>query len=627
MAIGNILSNTKTRTLVLLVGGMLIFGIVIAVSSTDEDPTDVASRESQTAAIPKSVKATPGEKVTPDYRKLQEEANIKGAEEAAKKGETFIPTLLGNTEEYDDADFEQQFARAFDDLGGKCSRETVAALREEGLSTTEIVMKLKSFGCSSEAIAALFSPDEIAAALLAMQECDGAVECDASSAKRMAQQGKSADDIAKLMKENGCDPNQIAKALKDAGFDAGQIAKALKEAGYSAEQIATALTRADFSKLEILPALSAAGFTPLEVAAASSAIDLEEANLAALLAQQESANEDARRRAQFEAQQLAVYSQQRQDKVKELAAAMEQKGNEALSGWAEVTQQAYTAGEWAFGGQKDLDTTNSGQSISAAGDEDTAEIIMKAGSIMFASLDTAVNSDEEGPILATIVSGPLKGSKLMGKMTVLTDANKLALSFTTINMPNERSSMGISAVAIDPDTARTAIVSDVDHHYLLRWGSLFASSFMEGYSTAVSSAGETSTTSTGSTGTTTTTTSQPLNGREQLFAGLAAIGSKWSEVVAKNFDRPNTITIDQGTGIGVLLTQDLAYGTDPIFYERPNNNLAQQDQTTSPTGGASSGITQEQAAQLLDALQQNPTVATQQFVQGAQSATSNGGKE
>src|SRR5690606_31621378 len=153
-----------------------------------------------------------------------------------------------------------------------------------------------------------------------------------------------------------------------------------------------------------------------------------------------------------------------------------------------------------------------------------------------------------------VVSGSLKGAKLLGGMRVQTNAEAIALDFTAINMPNESESMGISAVAIDPDTARTALASDVDHHYLLRWGSLFASAFVEGYASAVAGSGQPQTVTRRAAGTVTASRSPARVGRRQLYAGLAVVGTKWSQVIGKLFDAPGTISIDQGTAIGVLIT-------------------------------------------------------------------------
>jgi intracellular multiplication protein IcmE len=653
--LANLLSNTKTRTLVLLVVGILIFGVVIAVSQTGGSGTTSEQRTSRTAEVPSDVRSTPGEQVSRKYRELQEEANIRGAQEAEKKGTTFIPTLTGAAKGFDDSEFEKQLSAAYDDLGGKCSKETVAKLKQQGMDTTKVIIELKSYGCSAAALAALFTPEEIAAALL-QADCEiGASGCTAADAKKLQERGHDPISIAAQFKRSGCTLTQTAAALKannvpagdivtalrsvtqrdgqppsaaeiaaamteakmsmaeiatgmkSANMSAEDIAMALKSTGADATQIATALTKAGFSKLDILPALTKAGFSPVDIAKAMSAID--QGNEPPRQAQQ-------RVVAQQEAESLSNYNQQRQQKIQELVSAMEAQKAQAFATWNEVPQQVLVQGEWAQKAANGTDGTagsgrNGTRGRNGAANADDKKVILKAGSILFATLDTAVNSDEKGPITATIVSGELKGSKLMGTMSVQTESETIALNFSAINMPNEKKSMGISAVAIDPDTARTALASDVDHHYLLRWGSLFASSFVQGYASAVASSGQTQTVNQGAAGTTTTTTTPALDGRQQLFQGIAAVATKWSDVVAKNFDRPATITIDQGTGIGVLITADLEYGSDPVFYNpavpatvqaaTPQQGLAPA-LPGSATTAAGSGLTTDQTAALISTL-------------------------
>ncbi len=615
-----LLSNTKTRTLVLLVLGVLVVGVVVAVSQTKSGTAETpVGRVSKTTEVPNQVKSTPGEQVSRKYRELQEQANIRGAEDAKKAGTTFIPTLTGNVEGFNDKEFDQQLSNAFDDLGGKCSKDTVAKLRKRGMDTTQIIMELKGYGCSAAAIASLFTSDEIAAALLAAQECNiDDKGCSKELAQELKNRGESATKIAATFKENGCSFADSATALravrnKDGSvtFSAADIATALKENGASATEVAAALTKAGFSKLEILPALTEAGFNSLDIAKAMGSID------GGLTAQQRAAEEAAKRlAAQQEAQSLSAFNQQRQAKIQELMAAMETQKTAAMQTWNEIPQQVLVQGDWASNSTGRADGANGvgGTNGTKGANAETEEpkIILKAGSILFATLDTAVNSDEIGPILATIVSGSLKGSKIMGTMSTLSEAEKISLSFTSINMPGEKKSMGISAVAIDPDTARTALASDVDHHYLLRWGSLFASSFVQGYASAVASAGTTQTTSQGAAGTVTNTTTPALTGRQQLFEGVAAVATKWSEVVGRNFDKPNTITIDQGTGIGVLLTSDLEYGTDPVFFSAapvvPKTSTAQGAALPGATAAQANQLSTEQTAALISSLvQQQPT--------------------
>lgn len=606
--IANLLGNTKTRTMVLIVLGVLIFGVVIAVSQSDSKSKgpEVAA-PSKTTSVPNEVKSTPGSDVSRKYAELQQKANERGAAEAAKKGTTFIPTLTGNVQGLNDQDFEKQLTSAYGDIGGKCSKAEVEQLKKKGLDTTAVILQLKKDGCTAAQISSLFTCDEIAAALLAEKACE-AGGCSADVVKTLKAQGLNENKIAATLKNNGCATKdivaslkangatieQITAALKESGASAEEIATALKDNGYEAVEIATAMSKAGYSKNDILAALTKAGFSPVDVSKALTALNAAQVNPALLAQQQAAAEAAARLQAQQEAQQLAAYSQQREGKIKELVSAMDAERKEAMDVWTNVPQQTFTQGEWQ---QKKAEAekaaAKSGTSTSKGGksSKDTAnnKIILKAGSILFAVLDTAVDSDEPGPVMATIVSGTLKGSKLMGSMQTNLTSESISLNFTAINMPNEAKSMGISAVAIDPDTARTALASEVDHHYLYRWGSLLASSFVQGYASAVASSGSTSTTSQGAAGTTTTTSSPAQNSKQQLFSGIAAVGAKWSQVVGQNFERPITVTIEQGTGIGVLITADLAYGTNPVYYTPATATAAAAQPGAAGAGAAQGG--------------------------------------
>ena len=160
--------------------------------------------------------------------------------------------------------------------------------------------------------------------------------------------------------------------------------------------------------------------------------------------------------------------------------------------------------------------------------------------------------------MATIVSGTLKGSKLIGSFNLPSNADKMVISFNALSMPGAPKTLAISAFAIDPSTARTALSSQTDHHYLMRYGSLFASTFLEGFGNAFQSA-DTSITI-GGTGGVQDTTVQNGIGRsalENAVIGLATMGKAWGQVAQQNMSRPTTVQVFSGTPVGILFTQDL----------------------------------------------------------------------
>jgi type IV secretory pathway VirB10-like protein len=204
-------------------------------------------------------------------------------------------------------------------------------------------------------------------------------------------------------------------------------------------------------------------------------------------------------------------------------------------------------------------TTLSTTGKPSSGPQTSNPLIMRAGDMLVGVLDTAVNSDEPGPVLATIVDGQLKGSKLLGmlqQMPPVTGTNgptKLILQFSRLTPMDADRSVPTKIFAIDLNTARTALATNVDHHYMLRYGTLFASSFLTGYGQAVSQQG---------TNTTTDVfgnqhqTYPPLSPRDEVAVAIGQVGTTWGNQLGNIFNRPNTVTIDAGTSIGVLFMDD-----------------------------------------------------------------------
>lgn len=273
--------------------------------------------------------------------------------------------------------------------------------------------------------------------------------------------------------------------------------------------------------------------------------------------------EDTRRKQQEEQRKRARQTQLSEVQQKQLAAlmtSMEAQSKRAFDDWSAITPQAFVQGD-----KKDSKddagrgSASGGTSGGGKGGSTTGAVLIKAGTILFAVLDTAVNTDEPGPVMATIVQGEFQGAKVLGTTQMSSQPGndrpeKVTLNFATMSTPSLAKSVTIQGVAIDTDTARTALASDVDHHYLLRYGTLFASSFMNGYAKVITSAGTVQTNS--GTGTTSTTTPK-LSGRKEVLAALGEVGKKFGDATSTYFATPNTITVNAGTGIGLLILADV----------------------------------------------------------------------
>lgn len=251
-----------------------------------------------------------------------------------------------------------------------------------------------------------------------------------------------------------------------------------------------------------------------------------------------------------------------------IQSAMQQQAQQLMASWATsqggVAEQQYVEGERATAASTSstsTQTTTAGTSTTTTTNtvQEQPPAAIKAGTVLIGVLNTSVNSDEPSPILATVVQGPYKGAKFIGSMQETTSlpgtngSTRVILNFTTMNIPYAPNTVGVSAVAIDLNTARTALASQVDHHYLERYGSLFASAFLEGYGSAIQQSGSTVTNSIfgGS-----SQSYGNLSSKQELGVGLGQVGQAWGNQLGQVLSRPNTITVNAGTGIGILFLND-----------------------------------------------------------------------
>jgi intracellular multiplication protein IcmE len=148
---------------------------------------------------------------------------------------------------------------------------------------------------------------------------------------------------------------------------------------------------------------------------------------------------------------------------------------------------------------------------------------------------------------------------LIGKFELGKDAEKMTLTFSTLTMQNADKSYSINSFAIDPDTARTALASDVDNHYLSRYGMFAASSFLKGYSKALSTQGTTQTVNAGAAGVSTTTSYPQMSTHDLAIAALGDVGGEIAGTLKDGLKRPPTVTLNSGTEIGVLVMADTTF--------------------------------------------------------------------
>ncbi|BCA94125.1 hypothetical protein TUM19329_04860 [Legionella antarctica] len=454
---------------------------------------------------------------------------------------------------------------------------TAKELHDAGFSAAE----LKAAGFSAKDLKdAGFSAAELKAAGFSAAQLKAA----GFSAKDLKDAGFSAADLkaagfdAKDLKDAGFSAADLkaagfsAKDLKDAGFSAGELkaagysAKDLKDAGYSAQQLkdagftANQLLNAGFSPQDSAvaglqgPNLQQDGSSLSGVPSLPSGTQPTGASLAA-------ANND-KLQAILNKQNDQMAEQKYQQKIQQRTADMLSAANQSVQAWKQVSTQVYTEGNAetvaAGAAVQGVSSATMNNQSGAVTDATQKGNMIKTGDIVFAVMDTSVNSDEPGPILATVVSGRLKGSKLIGSFNLPSTADKMIITFNTMSIPGAAKTISISAFAIDPNTARTALSSRTDHHYLMRYGSLFASSFLQGFGNAFQSANTTVTIGgTGGGNNITVSNGIGRSALENAVIGLAQVGQNWSQQAQQLFNTPTTVEVYSGTGIGVLFTQDV----------------------------------------------------------------------
>jgi polyhydroxyalkanoate synthesis regulator phasin len=258
--------------------------------------------------------------------------------------------------------------------------------------------------------------------------------------------------------------------------------------------------------------------------------------------------------AQMKAQ--AEEDQARRDRIQALQAAMATQAQSLVTAWQPPTMvHVGAAPEDKTKGIGTGTETGKGAKAGTSKEEENGPpkpSLIKAGAIMFAVLDTAVDSDyPDTPVMATIVQGPFKGAKVIGKLSLAQGKDRVSLNFTTMDKEDWPEVKNISAFAIDPDTAHTVLASSVDYHYLKRYGAMMGAAFVQGYASAITQAGSTSTTIAGGG----FSSSHPeLSPTDKIAVGIGQVGTTMGQAISSYINTPVTVKVNSGVGIGILFT-------------------------------------------------------------------------
>jgi intracellular multiplication protein IcmE len=196
----------------------------------------------------------------------------------------------------------------------------------------------------------------------------------------------------------------------------------------------------------------------------------------------------------------------------------------------------------------------------------TAKTLVSAGTVSYAQLLTEANSDVPGPILAQIVSGPLKGARAVGRFQVANGySDYLVLTFKLADLKGV--DYRINAIALDPDTTLGGMATEVDQRYFTRLVLPAAAGFLQGFAQAVGQNNQDVVTN----GTTTIVENSSRGIHQGLYSGLGDAATTASQFFQTQANQTQPLVrVAAGTPMGIFFVETV---TDtPFTQEQTANN-------------------------------------------------------
>lgn len=186
----------------------------------------------------------------------------------------------------------------------------------------------------------------------------------------------------------------------------------------------------------------------------------------------------------------------------------------------------------------------------------SSEFKVTLGSQFYATMAFAIVSDDNGPALAKIEEGPLKGAKLQGTYSLNTLSKAVNIQYNKMSFKGQ--TYTISAIAYNLDTQRPVMADSVDNHYMERFGGLFMSAFVKGYADTLNN----STTTVGESGNTTTINNPIEKESDRVKKALGEPATEIANVLKQNVNRPITVYVNKDRSSGVYFLDDITIKED-----------------------------------------------------------------
>lgn len=224
--------------------------------------------------------------------------------------------------------------------------------------------------------------------------------------------------------------------------------------------------------------------------------------------------------------------------------------------------------------QKPGDSTGTGSvdrsQASPSGKKIETKKVAGLGELFYATMDLEANSDYSKFVQATIIGGPFDGAKVQGAFKLVTDRLEIVFSKIAYN----GKTMPINAIATNPENPEVGLATDVNYHYLQRFGGVFTAALVKGYGEALETQGNQVTVNAD-----TGTVIQQTPRRSDKDLALIASGEAADELGAyfrSRINRPPTVIVAANTPIGVLLRGDLLEPLNALTLEQAPEEIPSQ---------------------------------------------------
>lgn len=175
--------------------------------------------------------------------------------------------------------------------------------------------------------------------------------------------------------------------------------------------------------------------------------------------------------------------------------------------------------------------------------------VIRAGSIVVATTDFALNSDVGGPVSLTIANGKLRGHQLIGGFE--RKEEWLRMDLTKIVAPTE--TMKVQAIGLDMNTALNAVDGHVDRHIVYRYGWWGVGTVLK----AIGAAAEANSNRTVVVSDGYAIESTRADSSREIMAGLGSLGEDLGGVMQDRLNRPITVTKKVNEEVGVYFMSDV----------------------------------------------------------------------